>query len=63
MTPNKILLIVMVILLLSLVFCRHNKPKENFTSGNALAEWNKNAAAYLCNKEFHGWCLNDAHCL
>lgn len=51
MTPNKILLIVMVILLLSLVFCRHNKPKENFTSGNALAEWNKNAAAYLCNKE------------
>ena len=51
MTPNKILLIVMVILLLSLVFCRYNKPKENFTSGNALSEWNKNAAAYLCDKD------------
>merc|ERR1711871_854641 len=51
MTPNKILLIVMVILLLSLVFCKNNKSKENFTSGNALAEWNKNAATYLCDKE------------
>ena len=38
MTPNKILLIVMVILLISLVLCRDNKPKENFRDGNALSE-------------------------
>lgn len=51
MTPNKILLIVMVILLISLVLCRDNKPKENFRDGNALSEWNKSAANYLCDAQ------------
>ena len=51
MTPNKILLLVIVFLVLSFICYRKSRSIENFSDINALGEWNKNAASYLCDPD------------